>query len=207
MNAETDFVVKNDRFQKFLDDVAAEAAQGHPASLEAFLSQKFSKDRYLTIDQLRANMVQTIGENIQIRRLKLFGKNASKSFGVYSHLGGKIITVVELDGSAGQEDLAKDIAMHVAAASPDYLNPGDVPESVIAQERDIAKSQMKGKPDNIIEKILGGKIEAFYDQACLSRQKFIRDDSVSITQLVQKRAAEIGKPLKLAGFTRWNVGQ
>lgn len=207
VNAETDFVVKNDRFQEFLKNVASEAAATKPESLELFLAQKFSKEPDLTIDQLRANMVQTIGENIQVKRLKLFPKDATKSFGVYSHLGGKIITVVEIDGASGQEDLAKDIAMHVAAASPDYLEPSEVPESVIAQERDIARTQMIGKPENIIEKILGGKIEAFYDQVCLSRQKFIRDDSVSITELVQKRATETGKPLKLASFIRWNVGQ
>ena len=75
-----------------------------------------------------------------------------------------------MTGAAGEEGLAKDIAMHVAAASPDFLDPADVPETLIAQERDIAKEQMKGKPDNIIEKILGGKIESFYDQVCLIRQ-------------------------------------
>lgn len=207
VNAETDFVVKNDRFQEFLKLVSEEAAKAEPASLEAFLAQPYSKNPSVTIDQLRADMVQTIGENIQIKRLKLFKKNGSKSFGVYSHLGGKIVTLVELDGANGQEDLAKDIAMHVAAASPDYLGPEQVPQEIIAQEKEIAKSQMKGKPENMIEKILAGKLEAFYDQVCLARQKYIRDDSTSITQLVAKRATESGKPLKLVSFIRWNVGQ
>lgn len=207
VNAETDFVVKNDRFQDFLKKIADEVAATHPASLENFLSQSFSKDPGVTIDQLRSNIVQTIGENIQIRRLKTFTKDPKKSFGVYSHLGGKIVTVVEIDGASGEESLAKDIAMHVAAASPDYLAPSEVPEQKIAQEKEIAKSQLKGKPDNIIEKILGGKIEAYFDQVCLARQKYIRDDSLSITDLVEKRAKETGKPLKLASFTRWNIGQ
>lgn len=207
VNAETDFVVKNERFQDFLKKIAEEVAATHPASLETFLSQKSSQDGTVTIDQLRSHIVQTIGENIQIRRLQTFKKDPHKSFGVYSHLGGKIVTVVELEGTSGEENLAKDIAMHVAAASPDYLFPTEVPEEKIAQEKDIARTQLKGKPDNIIEKILSGKIEAFFDQVCLARQKYIRDDSLSITDLVEKRAKEIGKPLKLAGFVRWNVGQ
>lgn len=207
VNAETDFVVKNDRFQDFLKKIAEEVAATHPANLEAFLGQPFSKDPKMTIDQLRADMVQTIGENIQIRRLQTFKKDPQKSFGIYSHLGGKIVTVVEIAGASGEENLAKDIAMHVAAASPDYLVPAEVPAATIEQEKEIAKSQMKGKPDNIIEKILAGKIEAYYDQVCLARQKFIRDDSLSITELVEKRAKETGKELKLARFLRWNVGQ
>lgn len=207
VNAETDFVVKNDLFQKFLQDMVTEVAALNPASLESFLESKSSQDANVTIDQLRANMVQTIGENIVVKRLKTFQKNASKSFGVYSHLGGKIIVVVELEGSDQEGALAKDIAMHVAAASPDYLNPSEVPSSIIDQERDIAMSQLKGKPENIIEKILTGKIDAYYDQVCLTRQKFIRDDSVSIEQLVEKKAKETGKPLKLVSFVRWNVGQ
>lgn len=207
VNAETDFVVKNDRFQEFLKKIADEVAATHPANLENFLSQKFSKDPKMTIDQLRADMVQTIGENIQIKRLRTFKKDQKKSYGVYSHLGGKIVTVVEIDGASGEENLAKDIAMHVAAASPDYLAPQDVPQETISQEKEIAKSQLKGKPDNIVEKILSGKIEAYFDQVCLARQKYIRDDSLSITDLVEKRAKETGKPLKLASFVRWNVGQ
>lgn len=207
VNAETDFVVKNDLFQKFLQDMATEVVALNPASLESFLETKSSIDSSNTIDQLRANMVQAIGENIVVKRLKTFQKNASKSFGVYSHLGGKILVVVELEGSDQESALAKDIAMHVAAASPEFLNPSEVPSSIIDQERDIAMSQLKGKPENIIEKILTGKIDAYYDQVCLTRQKYIRDDSLSIEQLVEKRAKETGKPLKLVSFIRWNVGQ
>jgi elongation factor Ts len=207
VSAETDFVVNNDRFQNFLQQMAEEVARLAPASLEDFLSAKSSVEKDLTIDQVRANLVQTLGENIQIKRLSFFAKNPKKSYGVYSHLKGKILTLVEIDGASGEEDLAKGIAMHVAAASPEYLKPEEVPQSIIDQERAIAKDQMKGKPDSIIEKILAGKIEAYYDQACLTRQKYIRDDSVSIEQLVEKRAKETAKPLKLVSFTRWNVGQ
>ena len=123
INAETDFVVKNERFQQFLKNIAEEIATTRPASLEAFLKQKFSKDNHLTIDEYRATIIQTIGENIQIKRLKIIPKSSDKSIGVYNHLGGKIVTLVEIKGSPSQDALAKDIAMHIAAASPEYLAP------------------------------------------------------------------------------------
>lgn len=203
VNAETDFVVKNDRFQQFARNIAEEIAATRPASLEAFLQQKFSKDPGLTVDQYRATIVQTIGENIQIRRLKVIPKNADKSIGTYTHLGGKIVTLVEISGSPALVDLAKDIAMHVAAASPEYLSPEKVPASIIAQEKDIVQSQIKNKPANIADKIVEGKLNSFYDAACLIRQKYIKDDSVSIADLVTKH----GKNLAVTDFLRWNVGQ
>ena len=135
VNAETDFVVKNDLFRQFLNNVAAEAATTNPASLEAFLNQKYSKEPSLTIDQYRATIVQAIGENIQIRRLLTIVKSPQKSVGVYSHLGGKIVTVVEITGSSTEEAIAKDIAMHVAAAAPEFLSPEKVPAETIVNEK------------------------------------------------------------------------
>lgn len=207
VNAETDFVVKNERFGQFLNTIAQEIVATNPTSLEAFLSQKYSKDPSLTIDQYRATVVQAIGENIQIRRLMLVPKASNKSVGVYSHLGGKIVTVVEIAGSDKEVALAKDIAMHVAAASPEYLSPEKVPSNILEGEKEIAKSQMKGKPENMIGKIIEGKMNAYYDQVCLTRQKYIRDDSLSITDLVNKQAKQNGKTLTLSNFIRWNVGQ
>lgn len=207
INAETDFVVKNDRFQQFLKDIAHEVATTHPSSLETFLKQKFSKDPNLTIDEYRATIVQTIGENIQIRRIKVIPKESDKSIGIYSHLGGKIVTLVEIKGSNAQEPLAKEIAMHIAAASPEYLSPEQVPNNVIEQEKEIAQGQIKGKPENIVAKIVEGKLNAFYDQNCLIRQKFIKDDSITILELVNKRAKESGHALALTDFLRWGVGQ
>ena len=207
VNSETDFVAKNDRFKQFLENVAAEIAATNPSSVESFLGQKYSKDGSMTIDQYRATVVQTIGENIQIKRLLTIAKSPSKSVGVYSHLGGKVVTMVEIEGSNSEEGLAKDIAMHVAAAHPEYLSPEKVPAEQINNEKEIAKSQIKGKPENIIEKIVEGKINSFYDAVCLIRQKYIRDDSKSIQQIVEERSKEIGKPLKVTNFIRWSIGQ
>lgn len=207
VNAETDFVVKNERFQEFLKHVAEEAAATNPASLEGFLNQSFSKEPSLTIDQVRATIVQAIGENIQIKRLLVLPKTADKSLGVYSHLGGKLLTVVEISGSAEEEALAKDIAMHVAAASPEYLSAESVPSSIIDNEKEIAKGQVQGKPANIVDKIVEGKLKAYYDQVCLVNQKFIKNDQVTIEQLVNEQGKNKAKSLKVTNFIRWNVGQ
>lgn len=207
INAETDFVVKNDRFQQFVRNISDEIAASRPASLEAFLQQKYSQDPSLTIDQYRATIVQTIGENIQIKRLKIIPKSADKSIGTYTHLGGKIVTLVEISGSPALVDLAKDIAMHVAAASPEYLSPEKVPQTIIAQEKEIVQGQIKNKPANIVDKIVEGKLNSFYDAACLIRQKYIRDDTLSISELVNKRGKDLGKSLVVTDFLRWSVGQ
>lgn len=208
VNAETDFVAKNDRFNEFLNNIAAEIAETQPATLEALLQQKYSKDPSFTIDQYRANVMQTIGENIQIKRLKVIPKNSHKAVGVYNHLGGKVVTFVEISGSSSPEveQLAKDIAMHVAAAAPEYLSPEKVPANIVEHEKDIARSQMQGKPANIIDKILEGKLNAYYDTACLTRQKYIRDDSMTIADLVSKLSKKLGQELTLSDFLRWSIG-
>lgn len=207
VNSETDFVVQNARFQQFLKDMAQEVAQTKPASLEAFLGQKYSKESDLTIDQYRATIVQTIGENIQIRRLQVFKKGANRSVGIYSHMNGKIVVVVELEGAADQAGFAKDIGMHIAAAAPDYLSSDKVPADVVAHESEIAKSQVQGKPANVIDKIVEGKLKAFFDQTCLLNQHYIRDDKVTIAQLVEQHSKTTGKKLQLVNFIRWVVGQ
>lgn len=207
VNAETDFVVKNERFKQFLDSIAEEVARTNPSSLDAFLQQKYSRDPGLTIDQYRATIVQTIGENIQIRRILTLKKAPDRSLGIYSHLGGKILTLAEITGNNQEEQLAKDIAMHIAAAAPDYLSPEKVPQEIINNEKEIARGQVQGKPANIVDKIVEGKINAFYDTNTLTRQKYIRDDAITISELVGKRAKESGKPLVLTHFVRWSVGQ
>lgn len=206
VNAETDFVTKNDTFRKFAEDLAAEIAATNPSSLDAFLSQPYSHDKNLTIDQQRAVIMQTIGENIKIQRLLVLAKGAHKSLATYIHMGGKIVTLVEIEGSSGLEALAKDIAMHIAAEAPLYLKPEDVPAAVKASEEDIASAQVKGKPAEMTAKIVAGKLNSFYDQSCLLRQKFIKDTSLTIAQLVENKAKEIGKPLAVTRFVRWQVG-
>ena len=207
VNAETDFVVKNDNFQAFAQNLAEEVCRTSPANAADFLTQEYSKDSKLTIDAYRATIVQSLGENIQVKRLELFAKKPNCSLAVYSHGGGKLVTLVEISGSSDEVALAKEIAMHVAAESPEYLSSEEVPERVIEHEKEIAKAQIKDKPANIIEKILEGKLRAYFDQVCLVNQRFVKDPDLSIAQLVEKRGKEIGKPLKVSYFLRWRVGE
>lgn len=206
VNSETDFVAQNEKFKQFVKDVALEIAETKPASLEAFVAQKYRKDPSITIDQYRSLVIQSLGENIQIKRLQVLPKTVDTSIGLYSHMGGKIVTFVEIEGGSGMETLARDIAMHIAAESPDYLKPEEVPADVRAREADIAKSQVKGKPENIVDKIVEGKLKAFYDQVCLLGQKFVKDNSLTIADLVVKEGKRVGKPLAIRRFLRWRIG-
>lgn len=207
VNSETDFVAQNDKFRQFLRDLANEAAALQPKSLESFLSQKCKHDPSITIDQYRALIVQSLGENIQIKRVKLLPKHKDVSVGVYSHMGGKIVTAVELSGGQGDEILARDIAMHVAAEAPDYLKPEDVPSEIKEREKEIARSQIKNKPENIAEKIVEGKLKAFYDQFCLLNQKYIKDNSLTIADFLEKESKSAGKKFQVKSFLRWQIGQ
>jgi elongation factor Ts len=207
VNAETDFVVKNENFQKFAQTLAEEVSLTSPANVADFLQQKYSKDKKHTIDELRASIVQSLGENIQIKRLELFSKKPNSSLAVYSHGQGKLVTVVEISGSSDETDLAKDIAMHVAAEAPEYLSHEEIPTRVIEHEKEIARAQIQNKPANIVEKILEGKLRAYFDQACLINQKFVKNPDLTIAQLVAQRGKEVGKPLKVTYFLRWRVGE
>lgn len=206
INAETDFVVKNEKFQEFAEIVVHEVASSKPTTLQEFLGQKYSKDPNLTLDEYRATLVQSLGENIQVKRVEVYPKKSSASFGTYSHMGGKLVTVVEIEGSDSEQALAKEIAMHIAAESPDYLTPEEVPARIVEHEKEIARAQIQGKPPQIVEKILEGKLKAYYDQVCLIKQKFVKDPSITIEELVARRSKEISKPLKISQFLRWKVG-
>ena len=121
-------------------------------------------------------------------------------------MGGKIVVAVELSGGAGQEALARDIAMHVAAESPEYLRPEEVPADVIEKEKEIARGQSQGKPANIIDKIVEGKVKAFYDQVCLICQKYVKDNTITITELLNKESKRLNKQIGLKAYHRWKVG-
>jgi elongation factor Ts len=206
VNAETDFVIQNDKFKQFLRDVGQEIADTKPASLEAFVQQKYQKDPSVTIDQYRTLVMQSLGENIQLKRMTVIPKGSDISIGVYSHMGGKIVTVIILTGGEGQEALARDIAMHVAAESPEYLKPEDVPQEVKDKEAEIARAQVQGKPANIVDKIVEGKIKAYYDEVCLLCQKYVRDNTVTVAGLVEREGKRLNKPVAIKAYLRWKVG-
>jgi elongation factor Ts len=207
VNAETDFVIKNDKFISFVKDLAAQAAKTTPNNLEDFLAQKYEKDTSTTIDEARTLLIQKIGENIQLRRLEIIHRETNASYGLYLHLGGKIGTIVEITGSADVSDVAKDIAMHVAAEDPEYIKESEVPLDAKKREEEVFRSQVTGKkPENILDKIIDGKMRSFYTRVCLSNQPFVKDSSVSVLQYLEAKGKEIGKPLSIQRFWRWQIG-
>lgn len=206
VNAETDFVTQNEKFRQFLRDVSQEAADASVASLEALMERPYSKDTSITLDQYRALVIQSLGENIKVKRLAVLPKSPDLSVGIYSHMGGKIVVVVLLTGGAGHEALARDIAMHSAAESPEYLRPSDVPADIRAKEEEIARGQVVGKPANIVDKIVEGKVKAFCDQVCLVCQKYVKDNTLTIAELLEKESKRLGKQIDIKAFYRWNVG-
>lgn len=206
VNAETDFVTQNEKFKEFLQEVSQIAAEKKPASLDDLLAHNSKKDPSLTIDQYRALVIQSLGENIQLKRMQILSKSADSSIGFYSHMGGKIVSVVVLAGAAGQEALARNLAIHVAAEAPDYLMPDEVPADVKAREEEIARGQVKGKPENIIGKIVEGKLKAYYDQVCLLLQKYMMDTNVTVKEMLESESKRLGKTITLKSFIRWKVG-
>lgn len=206
-NVETDFVAQNDRFKHFVHDCVKQALETKPKSLEEFSEQSYYKDKSITIDQYRNLVIQALGENIQLRRMELIHKHPNSSYGIYSHMGGKLVVIVEIEGATDQEGVAKEIAMHVAAESPEYLKSEEIPAHILAREEEIARSQVQGKPENIIEKIVTGKLKAYADQVCLINQKYVKDSSVTVQQFLENCAKKLGKPLAIRCFWRWKVGQ
>lgn len=157
----------------------------------------------MSIDEHRSELVHSLGENIQIKRLLGLAKTPSQSVGIYSHMGGKIVTVIVIEGSDSQHALAKEVALHVAAASPSFISPEAVPAAVLETEKEIARSQVQNKPVEIQERICDKKIDAYYEQACLLNQKYVKDPSITIKEFVEKEAS---KAVHIAKFVRWQVG-
>ena len=121
-------------------------------------------------------------------------------------MGGKIVSVVVIEGASGQEAVAREVAMHVAAESPDFLKPDQVPADVLQKEEEIARSQIQNKPPEIQDKIVQGKLKAYYEQSCLLNQKYVKDPSMTVQEFVEKSAKDAGQAFEVVEFVRWQIG-
>jgi elongation factor Ts len=207
INAETDFVVKNQIFQEFALAVAKQAAKSRAQSVADLLAQPSTKDPSTTIDHERAEIVQTLGENIRLRRVMTWDKSPNRSVAAYSHMGGKLVVVVEIEGASDQQELGRDVAMHIAAESPDYIDAHEIPQSVLEHEREIAREQVKGKPAHILDKAVEGKVKAYLDGICLLSQKYVKNPEITVGQLLADCSGKVGKKLAVKRFARWGVGE
>lgn len=179
LNSETDFVSRNEKFQEFADNVLALIKNNKPASLEELLSLKMSVG---TVQEDLDSLSGTIGEKMSVKRFEII---SGETVSAYSHLGGKIGVLIALDKS-GQSELAADLAMQVAAASPKYLNSSEVDPEELAREKEIYKEQLikEGKPEAMIDKILEGKAAKYYSEVCLIDQEYIKDDKKKVKDIL-----------------------
>jgi elongation factor Ts len=215
VNCETDFVGRNENFQAFAREIAKVIAQSKAGSVDELLNEQWPGDAEgLTVAQKVSEAIGSIKENITIRRFARYVAPANGAINAYIHAGGKIGVMVEVvaeEGSAGDpsRELAKDIAMHVAAAEPRFLHREDVTQKDLDTEREIAREQAikSGKPENIVEKMVTGKMEKFYGEACLLEQPYIRDDKSTVAQYVGKQAKEHGCKYAVTRFTRYKLGE
>jgi elongation factor Ts len=201
VNCETDFVARNATFVDFVKGIAAKASETDAPLADSMKEALTAK-------------VAEIGENMSVRRNTRFvlqGKGAVHS---YIHLGGKVGVLVELGCEKDEtvanpvfKDLARDLALHVAACNPQHLSSKDVPAEVVAAEREIYAKQVKNKPPPVIEKIVTGKLQKFYEDTCFLSQGFVREPKQSVTALLTQKAKDLGDQLALRRFVRYQLGQ
>ncbi|MBL7149939.1 MAG: elongation factor Ts [Candidatus Cloacimonetes bacterium] len=198
LNSETDFVAKNGDFINFGNKLVAQILINDISTVDEL--KNLEVDGSKINDQL-TSLIAIIGENMNIRR---FSKAASESFvTTYIHMGGKIGVLLNMEGEINEENKtrAKDIAMHIAAMAPDFMDSTDVPEEVLEKEKAIVRAQLleQGKPENIIDNILIGKMNKYYEENCLLKQKFVKDDKLTVAQYAGK--------LKIISFDRFKLGE
>lgn len=198
INSETDFVARDSNFLTFADSVAKTALAAKVDDVKQ-LSSMILAGHDVSVEEARLNLVAKIGENVNIRRIAL-ASTASGTIGTYSH-GSRIGVLVELD--VDNQDLAKGIAMHIAASKPLVISPEDVSQDLVAKEKEIymAQSANSGKPQEIIEKMVNGKLKKFLDEVSLMGQPFVKDPDVLVSNLLGKNRA------KVIAFTRFEVGE
>jgi elongation factor Ts len=215
VNCETDFVGRTETFLSFARGVANAIAASKVESVDDLLNEKWPGDAEgLTVGQKVAETIAAIKENITVRRFVRYQAAPNASLGTYIHAGGKIGVLVELvteQGVHGERanELAREVSMHVAAAEPRFLRREDVTQKDLDTEREIAREQAlkSGKPENIVEKMVTGKMEKFYGEACLLEQPYIRDDKSTVAQYVAKQAKEHGCSYVVTRFTRYKLGE
>jgi elongation factor Ts len=206
VNCETDFVSKGDDFQSFAKAIASHIVSNKPSDIAELLNQKFNgTDR--TVAETATELTLKCGEKIDLRRFETVQLAGSGVVGNYNH-GGKIGVLVEINATESNDavqELAKDLAMHVAAADPKFLNAGDIDEDFKAREAAIYKAQLEeqGKPADMIDKIIKGKLNKLASEVCLLNQKFVKDADTTVEKLI----ASVNKEITITSFVKLNLGE
>ena len=212
INCETDFVAKSDAFIEFAKNVAVHVAESTPASPADLLEQKFVKNPALSIQDMLNELIAKLGENIGVKRFAKFNEGVSET---YIHAGGKLGVMVEISckndsvaKSADFIEFAKNICMHIAAANPVSISREEVPADLAERERNIFIQQAidSGKPANIAEKMVGGKMDRFFAESCLLEQKFVKNPDISMQDLLKEMTGKLGEIISIKRYARFQVG-
>ena len=210
VNAETDFVAKNAEFQAFVKTCADTVIEQNPADVEALLQCKAAGSEQ-TVDELLKEKILTIGENIKVRRFARYEGPVTS----YVHGGGRIGVIVKFDttdeiaATEGFKTYAHNIAMQIAALNPEFLDEASVPEERKEKEKAILTQQIvdEGKPQNIAEKIVMGRLQKFFKELCLVDQQYVQDSKLTVAQYTESVAKELGGAIKIAEYTRFEKGE
>ena len=199
VNAETDFVAKNQEFKDFVMDVAKQVVEKNPADVEALLAQESISEAGKTVQEVLTNKIATIGENMNIRRFERFESEGLVA--KYIHGDGKIAVLIEV--TKNNPELAKDVCMQIAAAKPEYVRDSEVPQERVSKEMEILKVQAmnEGKPEAIAEKMVQGRLKKFYAEICLVDQEFVKAPSKKISDILKENDMDVVR------FVRFEKGE
>lgn len=197
VNCETDFVAQNEDFKKLVLDIRKTLLHNDVSTMEE-ANQLTMEDGSETVEEAVVNFTAKIGEKISFRRFERVVKDDGQSFGIYSHMGGRITALVVLDGA--NEEVARDVAMHIAAMNPVAVKRSDVPADMVERESHVIKEQVmnEGKPADIAEKMVTGRLNKFYKEICLEEQAFIKDSNMNVLDYVKSNGGTIVSMVRFA---------
>lgn len=220
VNCESDFVARTDDFQVLVKSLTAQVAETHPATPEALYDQPSSQDKGVTVrDSIKATIAK-LGEKISVSRFELFeiGEGSTGQAGVissYIHPGAQLGVLIKVScesaAVAQTEDfheLVRDIAMQIAASDPSFIRREEVTQAAMEQEKDIqrARALAEGKPEKMVDKIVEGRMNKYYEEFCLNEQPFIKDNTMTVQELIKTKATKLGEKIAVARFARFKVG-
>ena len=201
VNCETDFVTRNDDFQAFVSELINESLHHESGTMADAVADKLEEK------------IAQVGEKISLRRNEKWSVGSTGAIASYIHMGGKVGVLIELScektesvSKADFQELAKDLTLHVAAAAPEYLSRDEVPSDQVENEKDIFRKQLTGKPDNIIDKILVGKVNKYFSQICFLEQGFVKEEKQSITDLIAEKSKAIDDTIQVKRYIRFQLG-
>ena len=213
VNCETDFVSKNENFQGFVASLADSLIASQPADHAAALQAQING---LSVEDAVKAKVAEVGENLQFRKYVRFEVQGEGVVASYIHMGGRVGVLIEVGAgnaetaaTAGFRELVKDLTLHIAAAAPRGLSREDIPAEVVEAEKSIFRVQLadSGKPANIIENIINGKIGKFFSESCFLEQGFVKDPDTTISKLLEAKGKELGDTLTVRRFVRFGLGE